>query len=66
MSAASCAMSLPWARVPIAAMNSLSFGEPDHPKTRQLVHGVVAGVGGYGNCFGVPTVGGEVRFDPGL
>ena len=49
---------------PIAAMNSLSFGEPDHPKTKQLVNGVVAGVGGYGNCFGVPTVGGEVRFDP--
>ncbi|MGJ8588731.1 MAG: phosphoribosylformylglycinamidine synthase subunit PurL [Yoonia sp.] len=49
---------------PIAAMNSLSFGEPTHPKTRQLVNGVVAGVGGYGNCFGVPTVGGEVRFDP--
>ncbi|MFT4962503.1 MAG: phosphoribosylformylglycinamidine synthase II [Paracoccaceae bacterium] len=49
---------------PIAAMNSLSFGEPNHPKTRQLVNGVVAGVGGYGNCFGVPTVGGEVRFHP--
>ncbi|TDT78023.1 phosphoribosylformylglycinamidine synthase subunit II [Litoreibacter halocynthiae] len=49
---------------PIAAMNSLSFGEPDHPKTKQLVNGVVAGVGGYGNCFGVPTVGGEVRFHP--
>lgn len=48
---------------PIAAMNSLSFGEPLHPKTRSLVAGVVAGVGGYGNCFGVPTVGGEVRFD---
>ena len=47
---------------PIAAMNSLSFGEPSHPKTPQLVNGVVAGVGGYGNCFGVPTVGGEVRF----
>jgi phosphoribosylformylglycinamidine synthase len=47
---------------PIAAMNSLSFGEPSHPKTKQLVSGVVAGVGGYGNCFGVPTVGGEVRF----
>jgi phosphoribosylformylglycinamidine synthase II len=47
---------------PIAAMNSLSFGMPNHPKTRQLVHGVVEGVGGYGNCFGVPTVGGEVRF----
>ncbi len=49
---------------PIAAMNSLSFGEPSHLKTKQLVNGVVAGVGGYGNCFGVPTVGGEVRFDP--
>ena len=49
---------------PIAAMNSLSFGETSHPKTRQLVNGVVEGVGGYGNCFGVPTVGGEVRFDP--
>ena len=49
---------------PIAAMNSLSFGEISHPKTRQLVNGVVEGVGGYGNCFGVPTVGGEVRFDP--
>ena len=49
---------------PIAAMNSLSFGQVDHPKTRQLVHGVVEGIGGYGNCFGVPTVGGEVRFHP--
>ena len=49
---------------PIAAMNALSFGEPAHPKTRQLVHGVVEGIGGYGNCFGVPTVGGEVRFHP--
>ncbi|NDW34063.1 phosphoribosylformylglycinamidine synthase subunit PurL [Salipiger sp. PrR007] len=49
---------------PIAAMNALSFGEKEHPKTRQLVHGVVEGVGGYGNCFGVPTVGGEVRFHP--
>ncbi|MDK3018493.1 phosphoribosylformylglycinamidine synthase subunit PurL [Pseudodonghicola flavimaris] len=49
---------------PIAAMNSLSFGEVDHPKTKQLVHGVVEGVGGYGNSFGVPTVGGEVRFHP--
>jgi phosphoribosylformylglycinamidine synthase len=47
---------------PIAAMNSLSFGMPSHHKTRQLVHGVVEGVGGYGNAFGVPTVGGEVRF----
>ncbi|WP_172295602.1 phosphoribosylformylglycinamidine synthase subunit PurL [Pseudoruegeria sp. HB172150] len=49
---------------PIAAMNSLSFGEPRHPKTRQLVHGVVEGIGGYGNAFGVPTIGGEVRFHP--
>jgi len=49
---------------PIAAMNSLSFGETSHPKTKQLVNGVVEGVGGYGNCFGVPTVGGEVRFHP--
>jgi phosphoribosylformylglycinamidine synthase len=49
---------------PIASMNSLSFGSPDHPKTRQLVHGVVAGIGGYGNAFGVPCAGGEVRFDP--
>jgi phosphoribosylformylglycinamidine synthase len=47
---------------PIAAMNSLSFGEVTHPKTKSLVNGVVEGVGGYGNCFGVPTVGGEVRF----
>ncbi|MDC0737462.1 phosphoribosylformylglycinamidine synthase subunit PurL [Cognatishimia sp. SS12] len=49
---------------PIAAMNSLSFGETSHPKTKQLVNGVVEGIGGYGNCFGVPTVGGEVRFHP--
>ena len=49
---------------PIAALNALSFGAPDHPKTRSLVAGVVAGIGGYGNCFGVPTVGGEVRFHP--
>ena len=47
---------------PIAAMNALRFGEPDHPKTRHLVSGVVAGIGGYGNSFGVPTVGGEVNF----
>ena len=49
---------------PIAAMNSLSFGEIDHPKTKRLVAGVVEGIGGYGNAFGVPTIGGEVRFDP--
>jgi phosphoribosylformylglycinamidine synthase len=48
---------------PVAAMNALRFGEPDHPKTRHLVAGVVSGVGGYGNAFGVPTVGGEVEFD---
>jgi phosphoribosylformylglycinamidine synthase len=47
---------------PIACLNALSFGAPDHPKTRHLVSGVVAGVGGYGNSFGVPTVGGQVRF----
>ena len=47
---------------PIAAMNSLSFGVPSHPKTAHLVKGVVEGVGSYGNAFGVPTVGGEVRF----
>jgi phosphoribosylformylglycinamidine synthase II len=47
---------------PIAAMNSLSFGEVDHPKTKSLINGVVEGIGGYGNCFGVPTVGGEIRF----
>ncbi|MEL0435567.1 phosphoribosylformylglycinamidine synthase subunit PurL [Phycobacter sp. K97] len=49
---------------PIASMNSLSFGEPSHPKTRRLVNGVVEGIGGYGNCFGVPCAGGEVRFHP--
>ena len=49
---------------PIANVNALRFGEPDHPKTRHLVSGVVAGVGGYGNCVGVPTIAGEVEFDP--
>ncbi len=48
---------------PIANMNALRFGSPDHPKTRHLVSGVVAGIGGYGNCIGVPTVGGETNFD---
>jgi phosphoribosylformylglycinamidine synthase len=47
---------------PIAAMNALSFGLPSHPKTAHLVKGVVEGIGSYGNAFGVPTVGGEVRF----
>lgn len=49
---------------PVANMNALRFGEPNHPKTRHLVGGVVAGIGGYGNCVGVPTVGGETNFDP--
>src|SRR5215203_6279506 len=49
---------------PIANLDSLRFGRPDNPKTRHLVAGVVAGIGGYGNCVGVPTVGGEVNFDP--
>jgi len=49
---------------PIANMNALRFGSPDHPKTRHLVSGVVAGIGGYGNCVGVPTVGGETNFHP--
>ncbi|HXH00546.1 MAG TPA: phosphoribosylformylglycinamidine synthase subunit PurL [Sphingomicrobium sp.] len=48
---------------PIANLNALRFGRPDHPKTRHLLAGVVAGIGGYGNCVGVPTVGGEVNFD---
>jgi phosphoribosylformylglycinamidine synthase len=48
---------------PIAVLNALRFGAPDHPRTRQLVAGVVAGIGGYGNSFGVPTVGGSVGFD---
>ncbi len=47
---------------PIACLNALSFGDPKNPKTRHLLSGVVAGIGGYGNSFGVPTVGGEVRF----
>jgi len=48
---------------PIANMNALRFGAPDHPKTRHLVAGVVSGIGDYGNCMGVPTVGGETNFD---
>ncbi|MGI9521886.1 MAG: phosphoribosylformylglycinamidine synthase subunit PurL [Hyphomicrobiaceae bacterium] len=48
---------------PVANLNALRFGAPDHPKTRHLVGGVVAGIGGYGNCVGVPTVGGETNFD---
>jgi phosphoribosylformylglycinamidine synthase II len=49
---------------PIANLNALRFGSPDHPKTRHLLAGVVAGIGGYGNCVGVPTVGGECNFHP--
>ncbi|MBV7257230.1 phosphoribosylformylglycinamidine synthase subunit PurL [Pacificimonas sp. WHA3] len=49
---------------PVANMNALRFGDPGHPKTRHLVKGVVAGIGGYGNCVGVPTVGGETNFHP--
>jgi len=49
---------------PVASMNALRFGDPEHPKTRHLVSGVVAGIGGYGNCIGVPTVGGETEFHP--
>jgi phosphoribosylformylglycinamidine synthase subunit PurL len=49
---------------PIAILDSLRFGSPDHPRTRHLLSGVVAGIGGYGNCVGVPTVGGECEFDP--
>jgi phosphoribosylformylglycinamidine synthase len=50
---------------PIALLNALRFGDPSHPRTRRLVAGVVAGIGGYGNCVGVPTLGGETNFHPG-
>lgn len=49
---------------PVAILNALRFGNPNHPKTRHLVDGVVAGIGGYGNCIGIPTVGGETTFHP--
>ncbi len=49
---------------PIANLNALRFGRPDHPRMRHLIAGVVHGIGGYGNCVGVPTVGGEVNFHP--
>ena len=49
---------------PVCNLNALRFGSPDHPKTRHLVAGVVAGIGGYSNCVGVPTVGGECEFHP--
>ena len=48
---------------PIANLNSIRFGRPDHPKTKYLLSGVVSGIAGYGNCMGIPTVGGEVEFD---
>ena len=48
---------------PIATLNSIHFGSHEHPKTKNLVNGVVAGIGGYGNCIGIPTVGGEVKFN---
>ncbi len=50
---------------PVANLNALRFGDPDHPKTKHLLSGVVSGIGGYGNCVGVPTVGGETNFDAG-
>ncbi len=50
---------------PVALMDALRFGDPSHPKTKSLVAGVVAGIGGYGNCVGVPTVGGETNFHKG-
>jgi phosphoribosylformylglycinamidine synthase len=50
---------------PVALLNALRFGDPSHPKTRRLVAGVVAGIGGYGNCVGVPTVAGETNFHRG-
>jgi phosphoribosylformylglycinamidine synthase II len=49
---------------PVANLNALRFGRPSHPRMRHLIAGVVAGIGGYGNCVGVPTVGGEVDFHP--
>ena len=49
---------------PIANLNALRFGSPEHPRTKRVVDGVVRGIGGYGNCVGVPTVGGEINFHP--
>ena len=48
---------------PIALLNSIHFGSPDHPKTKSLLNGVVSGIGGYGNCIGIPTVAGETKFN---
>jgi len=49
---------------PIATLNSIHFGSHEHPKTKNLLNGVISGIGGYGNCIGIPNVGGEVKFDP--
>jgi phosphoribosylformylglycinamidine synthase II len=48
---------------PIALLNSIHFGSPNHPKTKSLLNGVVSGIGGYGNCIGIPTVAGEIKFN---
>ena len=48
---------------PIALLNSIHFGSPSHPKTKNLLNGVVSGIGGYGNCIGIPTVAGEIKFN---
>ena len=48
---------------PIALLNSIHFGSPSHPKTKSLLEGVVSGIGGYGNCIGIPTVAGEIKFN---
>jgi phosphoribosylformylglycinamidine synthase subunit PurL len=48
---------------PVALLNSIHFGSPDHPKTKSLLNGVVAGIGGYGNCIGIPTIAGETKFN---
>ena len=48
---------------PIALLNSIHFGSPSHPKTKALLNGVVSGIGGYGNCIGIPTVAGETKFN---
>jgi len=49
---------------PIAVMDPLRFGDPDHPDTARVLPGIVGGVGGYGNCLGLPNIGGELSFDP--
>jgi phosphoribosylformylglycinamidine synthase II len=49
---------------PVAVMDPLRFGDPDHPDTRRVLTGIVSGIGGYGNCLGLPNIGGEIVFDP--